>query len=199
MRRNFTWAKAPLCCLALSSLLPAYANISGNIKADRSWKHYHNPSFGYCVSYPSRWSKSEAFDGAGLFVKTGSGKSSRPTGEIDFGPLSFPLEDARMRPVSLRQDLEDHLEGLRKFERAERLEVLSKREMSFLGNPALFTKNRYYDPLDRATWMEEVLFVNRAQTLYRLELECRADQLARFEPVFLHLLSTFQFDCDAAR
>lgn len=100
-----------------------------------------------------------------------------------------------MRPVSLGEDLEDHLNGLRKFERAERLEVLSKREISFLGNPALFTKSRYYDPLDRATWMEEVLFVNRAQTLYRLELECRADQLERFEPVFQYLISTFRFDC----
>jgi hypothetical protein len=44
--------------------------------------------------------------------------------------------------------------------------------------------------------VEEVLFVNRAQTLFRLELECRADQSDRFEPVFLHLLSTFQFDCE---
>jgi hypothetical protein len=198
MWRNFTWAKAPLCGLALSTLLTAYVNIGGNIKADRAWKRYRNASFGYCVNYPSRWSKSDAFEGAGLFVKTGSGKSSRPTGEIDIGPLSFPLDDARMQPVNLVEDLEAHLDGLRKFERAERLEILSKRDMPFLGNPALFTKNRYYDPLDRATWVEEVLFVNRAQTLYRLELECRADQLARFEPVFLHLLSTFQFDCEAS-
>jgi hypothetical protein len=199
MWRNLIWVKASLCCLALSSVSTAYVNIGGNFKADRSWKRYHNASFGYCVSYPSRWSKSDAFEGAGLVVKTGSGKSLslHLTGEIDIGPLSSPLDDARMRPVSLVEDLEDHLEGLRKFQRAERLEVLAKREMSFLGNPALFTKNRYYDPLDRATWVEEVLFVNRGQTLFRLELQCRADQLERFEPVFLYLLSTFQFDCEA--
>jgi hypothetical protein len=201
MWRNLTWAKtiefrAACCCLALSLVLTAGAG--GNNKADRSWKRYHNPAFGYCLNYPSRWSKGEAFDGGGLFVKTGSADSSRPTGAIDVGPLSVPLEDARMRPVSLLETLEDHLDGLRRFERAERLEVLSKRETPFLGHPALFTKNRYYDPLDRATWVEEVLFVNDAQTLYRLELECRADQLERFEPVFLHLLDTFQFDCESA-
>jgi hypothetical protein len=196
MWRNLTWAKASLCCLAFSSLLTAYVSSAGNNKADRAWKRYRNPSFGYCVNYPAHWSRGEAFDGGGLFVKTGLAGSARATGEIDIGPLSFPLEDARMRPINLIETLADHLDGLRKFERAERLEVLSKEETLFLGQPALFTKNRYYDPLDRATWVEEVLFVNRAQTLYRLELECRADQLARFEPVFLHLLSTFQFDCD---
>jgi hypothetical protein len=190
--------KIACCCLVFSSALTAYVATAGSNKADRAWKRYHNASFGYCVNYPSRWSRGDAFDGGGLFVKTGSVDSSRPTGAIDIGPLSFPLEDARMRPVNLSETLEDHLEGLRKFERAERLEVLVKQEIPFLGQPALFTKSRYYDPLDRATWVEEVLFVNHAQTLYRLELECRADQVMRFEPVFLHLLSTFQFECDTA-
>jgi hypothetical protein len=199
MRRNFTWAKASLCGLACSSLLAAYINIGENLKADRSWKRYHNASSGYCVNYPSRWSKSDAFEGAGLVVRTGTGQSSRPTGAIDLGPLSVPLEDARMQPVNLFENLQDHLAGLRKFVRAERLEILSQREILFQGNPALFTKNRYYDPLDRATWVEEILFVNHAQTLYRVELQCRADQLERFEPVFLYLLSTFQFNCQIAR
>ena len=100
-----------------------------------------------------------------------------------------------MQPVDLSENLEAHLEGLRRFERAERMEILEKRELKFAGNAALFTKNRYYDPQDRATWVEEVLFVNRAQTLYRLELACQKDQLARFEPVFSYLLNSFQFDC----
>ena len=198
MYRNLTWAKALVCCLGFSSVLTAFASFGGHIKEDRAWKRYRNPSLGYCVSYPSRWYKGDAFDGAGLFVKTGSGNSSRPSAEIDIGPLSFPLADARMQPVDLTENLEAHLDGLRKFQRAERMEMLEKREMEFLGSPALFTKNRYYDPQDRATWVAAVLFVNRAQTLYRLELACRADQLARFEPVFFYLLNTFQFDCEGA-
>ena len=89
--------------------------------------------------------------------------------------------------------------GLRKFQRAERVEVIETREMQFLGHTALFTKNRFYDPQERATWAEEIMFVNRNGTLYRIELECRADQLDRFEPVFSHLLATFQFDCETTR
>jgi hypothetical protein len=196
MSRNFLWAKALLGCLAFSSLLTAFVSVGENVKDDRTWKRFRSRDHGYCVSYPSRWSRGMAFDGAGLFVETNSGKSSRPTGEIDFGPLSTPLADARMQPVSLTENFEAHLDGLRRFQRAERMEILEKREMQFLGNSALFTKSRYYDPQDRATWMEEVLFVNRAETLYRIELECRADQLTRFEPVFSHLVGTFQFDCE---
>jgi hypothetical protein len=37
--------------------------------------------------------------------------------------------------------------------------------------------------------------VDRNQALYTLELECRSDQLARFEPVFSHFVSTFDLDC----
>jgi hypothetical protein len=189
------WRSALFCGLAFTSLLGAFVNVGNNEKQDRSWKRYHNSSLGYCVSYPAHWLRGEAFDGAGLFVETGSSKFSRPSGAIDFGALSALLKDARAIPISLSQNLEDHLEGLQKFERAERMEVLEKRELKFQGHSALFTKNRYYDPQERATWMEEVLFVNRNETLYRLELQCRAGEIERFEPVFAHLMSTFQFDC----
>lgn len=200
MASKFGWRRALLCGFAFSSLLGAFVNVGSNSKQDRSWKRYRNPGFGYCVSYPSRWLKSDAFEGAGLFVKTGASRFSRPLGEIDLGALADPRsQDARVVPVSLVENLRDHLDGLRKFERAERMEVLENRELQFLGNAALFTKNRYYDPQDRATWVDEVLFVNRRETLFRLELECRADQLTRFEPVFSYLMSTFQFDCSPER
>jgi hypothetical protein len=200
MASQLGWRKALLCGFAFSSLLGAFVNIGSNYKQDRSWKRYRNPAFGYCVSYPSHWLKADAFEGAGLFVKTGINRYSRPLGEIDLGVLAGPPpQDARVMPVSLVQDLRDHLDGLRRFERAERMEVLENRQLQFLGNAALFTKNRYYDPQDRDTWVDEVLFVNRHETLYRLELECRADQLTRFEPVFSHLMGTFEFDCAPER
>jgi hypothetical protein len=72
---------------------------------------------------------------------------------------------------------------------------LEKRETSMQGSAALFAKHRYYDPQERATWMEEVLFVDRNRTVYRFELDCRADQIERFAPVFEHLMGTVQFDC----
>lgn len=120
-------------------------------------------------------------------------------GAMDFAVLDSPPEDARLAPVSLVEDWRVHLAGLKKFERAERMEILEQRELKFLGHSALFTKSRYYDPQERANWAEEILFINRDGTLYRLELECRLDQLGRFEPVFSQLMNTFQFDCAAGR
>ena len=199
MRWRIGWRKALSWCFAFSSLLPPMVAAGGIPKQDRSWKRYYNPSFGYCVSYPSRWLRGEAFDGAGLFIKTGASRFSRPLGAIDFGVLESPPADARLAPINLVEDLRVHLAGLKKFERAERMEILEQRELKFLGHAALFTRNRYYDPQDRATWAEEILFINRNGTLYRLELACRLDQLARFEPVFLQLMNTFQFDCAAGR
>ena len=189
------WRKALVYCFAFSSLVPG----AGIPKQDRAWKRYYNPGFGYCVSYPSRWVRGEAFDGAGLYVKAGATRFSRPLGAIDFGVLDSPPADARLAQISLVDDLRVHLAGLRKFERAERMEILEQRELKFLGHSALFTKNRYYDPQERSNWAEEILFINRNGTLYRLELQCRLDQLDRFEPVFSQLMKTFEFDCTPKR
>lgn len=165
-------------------------------KQDRSWKPYENAQWGYCVSYPSRWMKGDAFDGAGIFVATGLKRFSKPLGEIDVGALPAASEaDARPASFTFVDDLEAHLNGLKKFERAESLEILEKRGMQVAGVPALFTKDRYYDPQERASWIDEIIFTERKGRLYRLELECRADQVERFEPVFQMFVGTFRFDC----
>jgi len=189
------WRKTLLCGLALSSLAAAWGGGDFDQRLDRSWKRYRNSEYGYCVSYPSRWVRGEAFEGAGLFVKTGLKKFSRPIGAIDFEVLASEPKDARMLPVNLAESLQDHLDGLQKFERAERMEILEKREMQVQGSAGLFIKHRYYDPQERATWIEEVLFVNRKETVYRFEMDCQASQIERFAPVFEYLVSTLQFDC----
>jgi len=193
----FGWRQTLLSGLAFSSLLAAWGHGNTNFedKLDRSWKHYRNPEYGYCVSIPSRWEKGEAFEGAGLYVHSGLRKFSRPVGSIDFEAISRAPQDARILPVNLADSLQDHLTGLQKFERAERMEILEKRDLHMQGSAALFTKDRYYDPQERATWMEEVLFVNRNETLYRFEVDCRADQIERFAAVFEHLVESVHFDC----
>jgi hypothetical protein len=182
---------ALLCCFALSALLPAFAVSKSIPKLDRAWKRYRNAQWGYCVSYPSRWLRGDAFDGAGLFVETGIKKFSNPLGEIDVAAIS-PLQSAK---ISLADVVKVHLDGLRKFERAQRMEILETREIPLFDTKALFTKERYYDPQDRAHWIGELVFCRRKGVLYRLELTCRNDQLERFEPVFTRVLSTFQFEC----
>jgi hypothetical protein len=189
------WRRALLCGFALSSFVAAWGRGDFDQKLDRSWKRYRNSEYSYCVSYPSRWVRGEAFEGAGLFVETGAKKFSRPIGAIDFEVMATESKDARTVPVNLAESLQDHLIGLQKFERAERMEILDKHATSVQGNDALFTKHRYYDPQERATWMEEVLFVNRNQTVYRFELACRADQIERFAQVFEYLVGTLQFNC----
>lgn len=189
---------ALLCYFALAALLPAFAASKTIPKLDRVWKHYRNSQWGYCVSYPSRWLRGDAFDGAGLFVETGIKKFSNPLGEIDVAAL--PVLPGTETPANAKISLSDivkvQLDGLRKFEHAERMEVLETREIPLVDSQALFTKERYYDPQDRATWISEIIYSNRKSVLYRLELTCRTDQLTRFEPVFTHLLSTFQFECN---
>lgn len=170
-------------------------------RADRAWKRYRNENLGYCVSYPSRWMRGAAFDGSGLFVETGVTRSSRPTGEIDIGPLDAPgPDDARLKPAALTSEnlddvLHEHLSGLQKFERAERLQVVEQRRIKVQGLDALYAKDKYYDPLERTTWMEEVVFVTRRGQLYRIELQCPPDQIQRFETVFAYLVNTFELDC----
>jgi hypothetical protein len=190
-----TFGKALIYGFVLTSLVAAAAHSDFDQKLDRSWKRYRNTEYGYCVSYPSRWLKGEAFEGAGLFVETGMKKFTRPVGAIDFEALASETKDARSVSISLEGSLQDHLEGLQKFERAERMEILEKRDMNIQGSPALFIKHKYYDPQERATWMEEVLFVKRNQTVFRFELDCQADQIERFAPIFEYLLSTLQFNC----
>jgi len=185
--------------LALFSLCGLLAHAGSSNRLDHAWKHYRNPQQGYCVSYPSRWYKGDAFEGAGLFVQTGAKQFSKPIGEIDVAAVPIhPEASTEIPALALVDDLKVHLAGLAKFERAERMEVLEQRPLDLAGNPALFTKDRYYDPLERATWIEELVFAHRGDVVYRLELECRADQLHRFEPVFTRFVNTFQFDCDAA-
>jgi hypothetical protein len=170
-------------------------------RVDRTWKRYRNADLGYCVSYPSRWLKGDAFEGTGLVVKTGVGRSAKPVGEIDIGPLNPPgpedarLEPARFKPDTLDQDLKEHLAGLEKFVRAEKLEILDKQHLKVQGFDALYVKDQYYDPLERSNWMEEVVFVERKGELYRIELQCPPNQINRFEPVFVYLVNTFEFDC----
>lgn len=186
------WRITLLGCFAFSSVMAVAASASSARKLDRAWKRYRNDQWGYCVSYPARWRHGDAFEGSGIFVETGVKRQSNPLGEMDV----MALPDHSDKPqLSFIDSVQVHLEGLKKFERAQQIETLEQRPMELSGNSALFAKERYYDPLERAKWVDEIVFTHRQNVLYRLELECRADQLTRFEPVFTHFVNTFQFEC----
>ncbi|MBE7157599.1 MAG: hypothetical protein INR62_04045 [Rhodospirillales bacterium] len=160
---------------------------------DSAWKRYLNRELGYCVEYPARWQRGDAFEGAGMYFETGVKKYSRPLGEIDI----IAVSDADLQPrLTTVEYLQDHLEGLRKFERAQRITILDRHEIQLLGAPALLLKDSYFDPQDGGTWVDKVVLARSGDRLFRLELECSAATLPRFEPVFDRFVRSFQFNCN---
>lgn len=184
-----------LVSVAATLIVPALpADISPDLAS--SWKHYRNKQWGYCINYPSNWFKGDAFDGSGIFIKARVKKHARFLGEIDVSAiLASPDNLNHSVPIKLTESLQTHLDGLRKFERAQELEILEQRPIELHDTAALFTKDRYFDPQDGKRWIDETVLVNRGQILYTLELVCRSEQVAHFEPVFTHFVGTFQPDC----
>jgi hypothetical protein len=188
--------------LALASALFALTQTgsAGSVlRQDRAWKVYLNRATGFCVSYPSRWMRSETYDGAGLAVTTGLKKHSPiPIGSMDVS--AFPLPESSSKSVAFAFDdaFELQLAGLKKFVRAERVEILEKRVLTLGTVPGLFAKVRYFDPRDRREWVDEIIFTGRDHLSYRLELETRADQLQRFEANFAQFVNSFQTSCGGA-
>jgi hypothetical protein len=179
--------------LLLSTMLLSL-NASGArnpARQDNSWKRYVNKDVGYCVGFPARWVREEAFDGAGMYFETGLRKFSTPIGEMDIAASPAPDQLADIADL--------HLQGLKKFERAQEMEVLERRQVPFLDTFAMLTKERYFDPQDSHKWVNEILLTRHNKLLYRLELVCRADQLERFDAVFSRFVRTFRFDCNAKR
>lgn len=144
---------------------------------------------------PSKWTSADAFDGSGIVFSSGPKKHSRPSGEIDI--TAFSTASSRTGPpFTLAVDFQTHLDGLKRFAGAKDLRVLDQRETNLLGRSALWAKDSYTDPLDHSSWIEEMVLTRRLDVLYRIELECRSDQAARFESVFNQIVASFQPNCN---
>src|SRR3954451_1746064 len=123
------------------------------LRQDRAWKVYLNHATGFCISYPSRWMRSETYDGSGLAVTTGiKRRSPIPIGSMDVSALAFPNTQVHSVSLALDNDFDLQLAGLKKFVRAQQLEILEKRTLSLGTSPSLFVKLRYLDPRDRRLW-----------------------------------------------
>ena len=159
---------------------------------DRAWKRYTNHAVGYCVNYPRRWWKAEAFDGAGMYVTTGVTKYSLPSGALD---ISAAPDVPALKTISLSTDMQADIDSLSKFVKAEDTKVLEQHRLTIADSDALYLKARYFDPRERSSSVKEIVLTRRDGLLYRLELQARSDQLRRFEPVFDRFVNSFQFDC----
>lgn len=193
--------KAVLCLGVFSFCgLPLLGGAAKVPKQDRAWKQYRSVHEGYCVSYPARWLRDRTYDGTGLFIRTGVTKfSASPLGGIDvslqerLGPIQ------RASSLDLAESLQFHLEGIVKFQRAQKMQVVETRPITIADSPALFVKDQYFDPLEKDSWLEEVIFVSRGDQLYRLELVCRTKEAERFERVFQRVVESFSFHCNGTR
>lgn len=126
-----------------------------------------------------------------MYVETGVKKFSLPIGEID-------VSIVRDGVVPPEDYIKLHVESLRKFERAQDVEVLETRPITLHDLSGVLTRNRYFDPQDAKPWIDELVVVMQRDNgkIYRLELECRADAVQRFEAVFARVLNSFQLDCN---
>ena len=187
-----------LSALIVSTALSSFAGTrkENASRDDKAWKRYTNKQIGYCVNYPRRWQKGDAFEGAGFYAATGVTRYSLPSGALDVTALPDEAP-ASIQTVSLSGDMQAHIDGLRKYVKAEETQVIEQRRIIVAGADGLFLKARYFDPLERSFWVEEIVFTRRNGLLYRLELQSRADMVRRFEPVFARFASSFQFDCRA--
>lgn len=181
--------------LVLTALIGTGSGSAGStLRLDRAWKTYLNRTAGFCISYPSRWAKSETYDGSGLAVTAGMKKHSPiPVGSMDVRAL--PGSDLHPASRTLDSDFDLQLTGLKKFVRAEEVEILDRRTFTLGASPSLFVKVRYLDPRDRRIWVDEIVFTRHDHLSYRLELEARADQLERFEANFNQFVNSFQMEC----
>ncbi len=173
------------------------ASQTGTLRQDRSWKQYTNKESGYCVSYPSRWIKAQGFEGAGISVTTGKTRYGWPIASLDVGAFPDEPTTVEAKTISLSDDYQTHLVGLKRFVRAEQIETLEERPLAVSGLNALFAKARYFDPREKSDWIEEIVFVRRDGMTYRLELQSKASDAQRFQPIFLHFVDSFQVVCGA--
>ncbi len=125
--------------------------------------------------------------------------SANPLGGIDVSVQEQLDPVQRAASFDLANSLQFHLESMVKFQHAQRMQIMEKRLMTIADSPALFVKDQYFDPLERAAWLEEVIFASRGNQLFRLELVCRAKEAERFERVFQHVVESFSFHCNSAR
>jgi hypothetical protein len=183
-----------LVCVTLAA--SDFGLAASALRQDRAWKVYLNRATGFCIGYPSRWSKSETYDGRGLAVATGMKKHSPiPVGSMDVSALAIPGIQVRSASLALDDDFDVQLAGLKRFARAEQVEIMERRTFTLAASPSLFVKIRYLDSRDRRLWIDEVIFTRRDGLSYRLELETRADQLQRFEANFAQFVNSFQMNC----
>jgi len=118
-----------------------------------------------------------------------------PVGSMDVSALAIPGIQVRSASLALDDDFDVQLAGLKRFARAEQVEIMERRTFTLAASPSLFVKIRYLDSRDRRLWIDEVIFTRRDGLSYRLELETRADQLQRFEANFAQFVNSFQMNC----
>ena len=173
--------------LLLPSTLAAGNAPNGLLKQDSAWKRYVAADSGYCITYPKHWMRQQVIDG--LAFSSGVRRYSMPVGEMDITATSTSDDPMHF--------LEAHLAGVKKFQRAATVEVLDRRQTTLSGEPALFTKDSYRDALEKSDWVEELVLARHKNVLYRLEMVCRANHVARFEAMFTRFVHSFQLDCNA--
>lgn len=139
------------------------------------------------MEYPKHWIRSDAAGETGIAFSTGEKRYSMPVGEIDVTVLTTPDDSSQL--------LQAHMEGVKKFVRAEEMQILDSENITVDGTPATLMKDRYRDRLEKQDWTEEIIYARHDDKLYRLEVVSRSDEAARFQLMFGRMVRSFSFEC----
>ncbi len=76
-----------LAAFSVCFVLPLFSGSvpTRTMKLDAAWKLYASKQQGYCLSYPSRWTRSLIDDTGSLAIQSGARRFALPSGAINDG------------------------------------------------------------------------------------------------------------------
>jgi hypothetical protein len=189
------FARVFLVCAALFAFVPlAPAQTSAPRHFPTARKYCHE-SLGFCFWYPTSWKLlGEVFDGNGVVIAPDQ-NDDRALWDVITVAMVAPSSESG--GATLDGLIDRATSAMR--DAGQNFETLQRQERSVAGNPAQLLKARYRETKTERDWIEELVFIEGPQNeVYSVGLKCAPDHLAKLEPAFNRVLTTWKFADDAA-
>lgn len=153
-------------------------------------KCYCQANGGFCFKYPATWSMlGEVFEGNGVVVAPPQ-KEDRAVWDAITVAMVVPPAQGDEDPVSLDGVIEQASARIR--ETGQDFETLQRQRRTVDHKPAQMLKVRYDEKSNGRDWIEEMVFIQGPDNeIYSIALKCSPQNLARLEPVFHQVLTSW--------
>lgn len=184
-RTRLTLAWLLLLVLAAAAQIPAKPAPKA-----ATWKEYCHPDYGFCFRYPSSWvSLGPIFDGNGIVVAPPQKQDRALWDEVTVA-LMIPPPEGDEEPVSIDKAIEKAVASVR--ESGQNFDTVQRQQRTVDGNPAQVLKLHYVDKASGHEWFEELVFMQGPESeIYSAGLKCAPESLARMEPLFSHIVDSW--------